>query len=263
MSNTLNDEAYWGVDVSKAWVDIAIGNNVTRVKQDSDALQSFLDEYLKPEQKVLCVLESTGGYERLVSRSFTAAGITVHVSHPNKVVNFARARGRLAKTDKIDALLLAQYGQFITRAERRSPKSESQEKLEDYSSRLSQLKDMLHQECCREGTAADEIKACHQEMIDLLKKRIGRIEIIIQGLIDSDDALSQKYQLLCSMKGIGPVVARTLICDLSELGEINHKEIAALVGVAPITRQSGQYVGKGHIHVMGVLMCASDFICLL
>jgi transposase len=111
MGTTMKYEGYWGVDVSKGWVDIAIEGTVTRVEQEESALKKFISEH--KAQGILCVLESTGGYEKTITKCLRGEGITVHIAHPNKVFAFAKARGRLAKTDAIDARMLADYGRFI------------------------------------------------------------------------------------------------------------------------------------------------------
>ena len=106
-------ENYCGIDVSKNWLDIAIGNQVVRIDQTKEAIESFLAKSQLNEPTTLVVLESTGGYEQLAVDCFSEKGFTVHISHPTKVKSFARAKGKLAKTDAIDAKLLSEYGRFI------------------------------------------------------------------------------------------------------------------------------------------------------
>lgn len=260
-------DIFWGIDVSKNWVDIAIEGQVTRVKQEEKALLEFIAKNHTPKEKVLAILESTGGYEKAISHHLEAAGVEVHVAHPNKIVVFAKAKGRLAKTDKIDAFLLAQYGSFIQPQEIRRPSSLEQEELEGLSSRLKQLKEMYHQESCRLGVAQESwVRGSHQALLEVLNQQIKETEAHMMELIEKDEVLQENYQRLRSMKGVGPVLALTLVCDLPELGSVNKKEIAALVGVAPITKQSGKKTGKARIqygrsYVRKVLYMAALVAC--
>jgi len=260
-------EQYWGIDVSKGWLDIAIENKVFNVAQTEAAISAFIQLHFENPAKTLVVLESTGGYERLIVEYLRAAGFRVHIAHPNKVSAFAKVKGRLAKTDKIDAKLLASYGRFINPEELSSLVSKSHQELQMLGARLGQLKAMYHQECCRLGTASTQaVKHSHELMLTLVKQEINVIEQTIMKQIESDADLNENYQLLQSMKGVGPVLAMTMLIDLPELGCINKKEIAALVGVAPITRQSGQKsgyasIGYGRSGVRKVLYMAALTAC--
>lgn len=234
---------YWGIDVSKNWLDIAINQQVFRIDQTEKAINKFIKKnYI---EKTLTVVESTGGYESKIVRCLASSGITVHIAHPNKVKAFSKAKGKLAKTDKIDAKLLKEYGQFIKEDEIRDLPSQYQTELQLLGSRLEQLKEMHHQESCRLGIASDKvIKKSINLILKSLKMQMLIVEEKIMRLIDEDIVLKEKYNLLRSMKGVGSVLAMSLITDLPELGKANKKEIAALVGVAPITKESGQKRGK-------------------
>lgn len=236
---------YWGIDVSKEWLDIAIGNTILRIAQTEEAINQFIKHNETNTEKALVVLESTGGYERLAVQCLSKAGLTVHIAHPNKVKAFAKAKGRLAKTDKIDAKLLSEYGRFIQADDIRALPSKEQEELQLLGARLEQLKEMHHQEKCRLGiVSVQRVKQSHELMISTIRNEIDVLEKQILKLIKEDAELEEKYTLLRSMKGVGPVLAMMLLIDLPELGQVNKKEVAALVGVAPITNQSGQRTGK-------------------
>lgn len=237
-------ESYWGIDVSKDWLDIAIDKQVFHITQTEEAIIEFIKQQETKTKNALVVLESTGGYERLISHCLQLAGLTVHVAHPNKVSAFAKAKGRLAKTDKIDALLLSAYGRFIEASDIRELPSKAQQELQALGARLEQLKQMYHQETCRLGQSLEVVKSSHEGLIEILKKEIKELEDKVMKLIESDAELKMRYDLLRSMKGVGPVLAMVLLIDLPELGKANKKEIAALVGVAPVTNQSGQKQGK-------------------
>jgi transposase len=237
-------ENYCGIDVSKEWLDFAVENDVFRVKQDKLQIKKFIRKYLNGKGTILCVLESTGGYEHLVSQCLVEADIEVHVAHPNKVVAFAKAKGRLAKTDRIDAKILQEYGKFIQQNELRSPLTKEQLELQELGARLAQLKINRHQETCRIGTMkTPTVKKSLEMMVKVLDKQIDVFEEAIIDAIKKDERLKKLYALLQSMKGVGKVLAMVLITDLPELGSLNKKQIAALVGVAPITKQSGKWNG--------------------
>jgi transposase len=237
-------EQVWGIDISKEWLDISIGGKVTRIEQKEESINQFIKEN-KTEKTTLAVLESTGGYEVLAANCFAKADFVVHIAHPNKVRAYAKARGRLAKTDKLDAKIIEGYGKFIEAEIIHELPSQEQRELNTLSGRLAQLKETHHQESCRLGMATGvEIKRSHKKLIQVLAKEITTIQAKLLNLIQSDEELNKKYKLLCTMKGVGPVLAMTLIAELPELGKIGKKQIAALVGVAPITKESGKYAGK-------------------
>lgn len=237
-------ENCWGVDVSKNWLDIAMGDKVTRIDQTEEAIELFLKESFK-SKNTLIVLESTGGYERLAVDCFSKAGMTLHVAHPTKVKSFVRAKGRLAKTDAIDAVLLREYGYFIDPSEIRDLPGKIAQELHSLGSRLEQLKEMHHQESCRLGMVSEQIsRQSINFMLDAIKNEIKNIEKEMLVKVNGSQELKEKYDLLRTMKGVGPTLALSLISSLPELGIANKKEIAALVGVAPITNQSGQKTGK-------------------
>jgi transposase len=238
-------ENYWGIDVSKNWLDIATDKQVTRIGQTKDAIEDFLIKNKGNPAFTLITLENTGGYEQLAAEYFSEKGYKVHVAHPTKVKSFARAKGRLAKTDVIDAKLIREYGRFIDVSEIRNLPSKTARKLRSFGSRLEELKEMHHQESCRLGIVSESItKKSINSILRILKKEIALIEKEALEIINVSTELKEKYALLRTMKGVGPVLALTLICSLPELGVANKKEIAALVGVAPITNQSGQKTGK-------------------
>jgi transposase len=238
-------DSYWGIDVSKEWLDIAIENQVYRIDQTESAIAEFITKHKINNQETLVVLESTGGYERLAVECFSFSGFRVHVAHPTKVRDFAKARGRFAKTDRLDAKILSDYGKFIEVHQIRELPTKEQQVLRSLGARLEQLKAMQHQEVCRKGMANDELlRKSHDFMLKTLKQQIDEIIKQIEGLINNDATLKEKYALLQTMKGVGKILGMALLIDLPELGKATKKEIAALVGVAPLTKESGQKTGK-------------------
>lgn len=236
---------FCGVDVSKERIDIATDKITTRLPQDRKSIIGFIKKHLDQPNESLVVLESTGGYELLAAECFDEMGVTVHIAHPNRVRDFSKAKGRLAKNDRLDAVTLSEYGRFIDPSDIRPLRSKLLMKLGALNSRLGQLKELHHKEACRLGTARIiEVKQTHKEMLKLLAKQITSIETQMIELIKSEEDLAEKYIRLQTMIGVGPTLALTLIAELPELGDANKKEIAALAGVAPITKDSGKQRGR-------------------
>jgi transposase len=254
--------AYVGIDVSKEWLDICLEGKPYKIAQTDEEISKFISQNLSKLKPVLCVMESTGGYEHKLAQHLVMAMIDVHIAHPNAVVSFAKAKGRLAKTDKIDAKILRDYGQFITVEGIRKPLSVEQLKLKAISARLRQLKKIHHQETCRIREELDFLKPSIERVIQIVKEEIKVLQSMLIEIIQQSKSLKATYDLLKTMNGVGPVLACTLLTDLPELGNINKKKIAALVGVAPVTRESGKKVGKaaikyGRSHVRNALYMAA------
>ena len=241
---------YLGIDISKKWIDVCYGDKgkVKRIAMKKSSINSFIKKHFEENEAVLAVLESTGGYEVLPAKCLESFGIKVHIAHPNKVVSFAKAMRCLAKTDAIDAKVLKAYGAFIKDDDIRGLPSDQDLELNALSSRLGQLKETHHQEACRLGLVKDKIlKSSSERMLKYLKKEIEKIEQHMMAIINEDKVLANKFDILTSMPGIGANTACCIVCDLPEIGRINNKEIAALVGVAPITNQSGMKSGYSAI----------------
>jgi transposase len=238
-----------GIDVSKNWLDISMSGQVTRVNQTKQAITHWIKKNNLLVHSTLVVMESTGGYERLAMNSFNDMGITVHVAHPNRIRAYAIARGCLAKTDKLDAKIIEGYGHFLDPSCIHKVLTKQEQRLIAWSRHLSQLKDAHHGESCRLGLVEDPtIKRSLLKIIRTIKKEIESIEQKLMNAIQSDPVLQKKYNLLCSMPGVGPALATILLTELPELGHATKKEIAALVGVAPLTRNSGLRTGKALTH---------------
>ncbi len=245
----MNNYAYshfYGIDVSKEWLDIASEKKTFKVKQKTKDIKKFIAYNLKNVDKsTLCVVESTGGYEHEISQQLMHAGATVHVAHPSKVVAFAKAKGRLAKTDKIDAKILKEYGKFIQPHELRLPPALKQLELKELSSRLAQLKIMHHQELCRfKEIKSVVVKTSLKKMITSINQLLEAAEKVVFDAINNDEVMQKKSVILQSMPGVGKVLSTTLLIDLPELGTLDNKQIAALIGVAPVTKQSGKWSGR-------------------
>jgi transposase len=236
---------YVGIDVAKATLDVAIGSDGELVQvENSEAGIARLLERLGEVAPELVVLEATGGYESVVAGAIVGRGIAVAVVNPRQVRDFAKATGVLAKTDRIDARVLARFAEAVRPEPRPLPTAEAKE-LEEYLSRRRQLVDMLTMEKNRQSIAATErMKKSLKKHVEWLEEALRRANDDIDKAIRNSPAWREQEDLLRSMPGIGPVSARTMLAELPELGQLNRKKIAALVGVAPLNRDSGTLHGS-------------------
>jgi len=196
----------------------------------------------------LCVLESTGGYERVAVEILHKNKIPVHVAHPNRVHSFAKASGHFAKTDRLDAIILHKYAKFICEEQDGDIILEAQQQDIIALRRLSRsLEDSLHGAQCRIKQMPSLCSKYLETEIELYKKQIAQIQDEIDQKIDNHPDLKLKKDIMMSMKGVGKKTASILLAEVPELGTISRKAIASLVGVAPKTYQSGQKSAAGHI----------------
>lgn len=245
---TICHDGFIGIDVSKEWLDVAINQQCFRVVQTKEAIDEVIYQKIKPLNVLLCTVESTGGYERLIVARLQAAKLNVHIAHPSRVRIFAQAKGLLAKTDKLDAYVLSAYGQFIGAEAITPPLSPERQKLRDLQARYTQVKEMLHVESCRLGNCvSQQVKSNIKKIFNFLKKELGILEAEIQELIEQDELLNNRQKVLRSMKGVGVKTAQAMLIHLPELGHLSRKKIAALVGIAPMTKQSGKKQGYAKI----------------
>jgi transposase len=243
----MSEKQWVGIDVCQKYLDIYIRpqgklfqltNNEVGI---SKLVQIFTE--IKPE---LIVLEATGGMEINAAVKLTQAGLAVAVINPRQARDFAKAIGKLAKTDAIDAEVLAHFADAI-RPPVREMSDESSRQLEDLVQRRRQISDMITAEKNRRRGKSNSVKANIDEHIEWLEQQLKEIESQIKSAIAINNDWKQKIDLLTSVPGIGEVVAVTLISSLPELGTISHKSISYLVGVAPLNKDSGKFRGKRRI----------------
>jgi transposase len=194
----------------------------------------------------LVVLEATGRYERLAATSIAAAGIAVAIVNPRQARDFAKAIGRLAKTDRIDAFVLARFAAAVGPSPSVIPDEEAQA-LQHILARRRQLLGMLTAENNRLQMAPEALKGRIRAHMKWLEKEIKRTDGDLDEAIEKSATFKKNEALLRSVPGVGPVLARTLLAELPELGTITHKRLCALVGVAPFNRDSGQGRGKREV----------------
>jgi transposase len=234
-----------GIDISKDRLDVACLPSAPAVQFANDHQgHTALVEWLKSRTPRLIVMESTGGYQRLVAAALATAGLPVVVVNPRQVRDFARAVGILAKTDAIDAAVIARFGASINPTLRPIPDQQSAA-LADLLARRRQLVELRTAESNRLSQAVmPKVKASIRAVLAVLKKQLHAIDNDLDGLIKHCPCWQEKEDLLTSVPGIGKITARTLLACLPELGNISRQSIAALVGVAPINRDSGLMRGK-------------------
>ena len=238
-----SSETYVGIDVAKERLDVAVlgerqGKQVSNTK---DGIAQLLEQMqaLQPE---LIVVEATGGYQRAVVDVLFHAGLAVAVVNPARVRQFARASGLLAKTDKLDAQVLAEFGRKM-QPKRYEGKSEAEKQLSALLVRRKQLEEMLKAEQNRLRTISPSLRGSVERIIALLKEEKKRLEEQIQEFLKEQKAWQEQAQILSSAPGVGMVTTATLLADLPELGKMDRKKIAALVGVAPMNYDSGKRRG--------------------
>lgn len=239
---------YVAVDVSKAALDVAMpgANRVWRSANTLAGIAAFKKRLgILEHPHVVC--EATGRYGRLLARQMGAAGIAMSIVNPRQVRDFARATGQLAKTDALDAGIILRFADVMQPA-RTPPTPENQARLAEQVRRRRQLVDMLATEKQRlSGLDDADTLASIREHIAFLQGQIGQCDARITAEIAADATLARKAMLLESIPGIGATTAAVLIAELPELGIADKKQIAALAGVAPMNRDSGQWRGQAHI----------------
>lgn len=239
-----------GIDIGMDRLDVACfpvavpSLHHVRAFDNTSPGHADLIRWLKEVRPRLVVVESTGGYQRLVVATVASAGLPIVVVNPRQVRDFARALGVLAKTDTIDAMVLARFAERVQPALRPHPDAQATALIE-LLARRRQLIEMRTGESHRLAQAASKrIKSSIKSMLSALEKQITAIDDDIDDHIRRSPIWKAKEELLTSVPGIGPVTARTILANLPELGEVSRQSIAALVGVAPLNRDSGRMRGK-------------------
>ncbi len=237
-----------GIDVSKDRLDVALrpSGEAFAVARNAAGLEQ-LTARLNVLSPYLIALEATGGFETIAAAALVGAGLPVVVVNPAQVRAFAKAIGRRAKTDPIDAAVIAHFAE-ATKPEPRPLPDEATRLLADLVARRRQIVDMMAAEGQRERRVTDKrLKKSIARLRKALEKELAELDSEIDDSVRGSPAWREKEDLLASVPGVGPTIARTLIAELPELGRLNRKEIAALAGLAPFTRQSGQWKGKSFI----------------
>lgn len=264
----MSEKLYVGIDVCKAWLDVAC---VPGVPEAQGALPSRVDNEEKARGELvarlaalapqLVVLEATGGWETALAGELCAAGVAVTVVNPKRVRDFARAAGVLAKTDRLDARVLALFGQRMQPQVYALP-DEAQQEVTELVDRRAQLVSMRAQEKNRLSTVKPVARKSVREHIEWLDARIKQLDRELDTRLKDSPVYKARYDLLDSIPGVGRVTIGTLLGRLPELGSLDRKRAAALVGVAPFSDDSGKrrgqrYVQGGRADVRCVLYMAA------
>jgi transposase len=238
------DKQFIGIDVSKDALDAATfaTNKKWHVSNEETGINRLIEE-LKELSPTLVVMESTGGYETPLAYALHNAGIPCAVVNPREVRDFARATKKLAKTDTIDAQVLAHFAAVI-KPEPRPLSDEGSREMEAILARRRQLVQMITAEKNRLHTAHQSVKKGIIDLIDYMEKDLANLDSNLKGRIEESPIQREKYELLQTVPGVGPNLSSTLLIDLPELGNLNRKQIASLVGIAPINHDSGSKRGK-------------------
>jgi len=251
-----------GIDVAQSFLDVfdSSSRRNRRVAYDTAGLRELVSS-LQGEPPDLVVCEATGGLERRVAAELVAVGIAVAVVNPRQVRDFAKAIGRLAKTDRIDAQVIAEFGLAVKPAAQ-APKAELTQQLDDQLRRRAQLLEMLIAEKNRLTRASRAVAKNIRLHIDWLQRQIADVDHDIDTTLKGSPAWQAKVDLLKDFKGIGRMTRASLFAWLPELGTLSRKQIAALAGVAPFACDSGTLRGQRHIwggrhHVRGAIYMAT------
>jgi len=244
----ISSPRFVGIDVSKDTLDVAIRPDGThRQVPNTDEGFDQLVALLRPLAPALVVLEATGGYQRRVVAALGLAGLPVAVVNPARPREFAKALGRLAKTDKVDAEILAEFAERMRPQTRPLPDTQVQQ-MQELLGRRGQLIGMRTAERNRLGSALSRaVRRSLEAHVEWLDEQIASTEKELDEAIEQSELWKANDELLQSIPGIGPGVARTLLFELPELGRLSREEVAALAGVAPMNRDSGRWVGKRFI----------------
>jgi transposase len=239
-----NGAVYVGIDVSKDWLDVAARPSGAewRVAQDEAGIAA-LTSRLQEERPHLVVLEATGGYEVAVAAALGAVGIPLAVVNPRQARDFARSLGRLAKTDRLDARVLAHFGEATTPTPQPLREGDAQE-LAALVARRRQVIQMKVAEQQRRQRALPVVRQRIDRVLAVLEQELADLDRDLGERLRQSPLWREQEDLLRSVPGVGPALTFSLLADLPELGHLTRKQIAALVGVAPLNRDSGQWRGK-------------------
>ena len=238
-----------GIDVSKDHLDVAVrpSGEVFVVARNAAGLEALVERLGSLGRPQLVALEATGGFETVAAATLAAAGLPVVVVNPAQVRAFAQALGKRAKTDLIDAAVIAHFAE-ATKPKLRQMPDEVTSLLADLVARRRQIVEMIAAEAQRTRRMSDKrLTKSVARLRKALEKELSELDVLIDDQIRGSAVWVEKEDLLASVPGVGKTIARTLIAELPELGSLDRRQIAALVGLAPWTRQSGQWRGKSFI----------------
>ena len=263
-SSATTAKIFVGVDISKASLDIyrPDKNEHSKIENSDAAIALFCSKFSKLKDRVVFVMEATGGYEFLLLKLLGAHQLQFVVVNPRRVRDFAKGIGLDAKTDPIDAKAISRFGEVVM-PQPMAAKSDHELKHSALVARRSQLLELINQESNRLKLCwDDDAKKSIQEVLETLRKQLKSLNSQLAQLLANDKENARTIEILRSVKGVGDVTISTLVAELPELGDLNRGQIAKLVGVAPINRDSGtksarRFIGGGRGSVRRVLYMAT------
>jgi transposase len=239
---------YCGVDIAKGCLDVAIGKEKRRLANDATGHRDLIKWLKQVGGQVQVICERSGGYERVLVGAFVRGQIKVSLVQANRVRQFARASGILAKTDTIDARVLCAFGAAM-RPTTLSASNLEQVQLRELESQRRHLTHLLVMEQNRGARLGESsVRLLNRRLIKQIQNQIEKVDLLIKTQIEQSQELSAKAHKLTAITGVGPRTAALLLAQMPELGQLNRRELAALVGVAPFNRDSGKLRGKRMIH---------------
>ena len=236
-----------GIDVSKERLDVHVlpSEEAWAVSRDADGLAELCRRLA--DLSGVVALEATGGYESIVAASLSSAGLPLVVVNPAQVRAFAKALGQRAKTDPIDARVIARFAEATKPMVRPLP-DQATRMLADLLARRRQIVEMIASESQRlRRTEMPRVRKSIERLLVALKRELGDVDHDIDDTVRGSPVWREKEDLLASVPGVGPIIARTMVADLPELGTLGRKQIGALAGLVPFVRQSGRWKGQAHI----------------
>jgi transposase len=253
-----------GVDVSKATLDVYRPDTkeFLKIENTDEAISQLCSQLEKKKRQVMVVMEGTGGYEYLLVKHLASHKLAAAMFNPRRVRDFAKGIGLDAKTDPIDAKVISRYAEVVV-PKPMATKSDHELKHSALVARRSQLLELINQENNRlKQSWDDDAKQSIRDVLEVLKKQLKNVDSLLSKMLAKDTANARTIEILQSVKGVGTVTISTLIAELPELGKLNRGEVAKLVGVAPINRDSGtksgkRFIGGGRGQVRRVLYMAT------
>lgn len=261
---TATNTCFVGVDVSKSSLDVYRPDTRAFSKHDNsiEGTEQLCKELKRSKSRMVVVMEATGGYEKMLLHQLQRFDLDAAVVNPRRVRDFAKGVGMDAKTDPIDAEVISRYGEVVEPS-LVACQSEHEKKHRALVDRRNQLLGLINQEKNRLNQCWDEdAKRSVREVLEFLKKQLKQVDEQLAKMLKADEANARVIEILSSIKCVGPVLISTLVTSMPELGKLNREQIAKLVGVAPINRDSGtksgkRSVGGGRSHVRRVLYMAA------
>jgi transposase len=235
---------YIGIDISKSKLDVAANDDesISQFSNDEQGVKDLI-KALPSKKKTLIVMEASGGYEKFVANHLRQKKFNIAIVNASRVRNFAKASGKSAKTDKIDANVIRDFGRAFNPIPQALPTTEEQESLQNINRRAQLVKIIALEKQHREQASSKHKKRIDKH-IQFLEKELEEMDELLRKQVSADPIMCDKVERLDEIKGVGETIAMTVLLHMPELGKLTHREVSALAGVAPFNKDSGQMKGK-------------------